>query len=64
MGIKIEGNFINKPLLFRILNESYAIRELRTYYEISEKDYSDKELLDILKENDYNADDAYNFMNQ
>ena len=64
MGIKIEGNFINKPLLFRILNKSYAIRELRTYYEISEKDYSDKELLDILKENDYNADDAYNSMNQ
>ena len=64
MGIKIEGNFINKPLLFRILNKSYAIRELRMYYKVSEEYYSDKELLDILKENDYNADDAYNSMNQ
>ena len=64
MGIKIEGNFINKPLLFRILNKSYAIRELRMYYKVSKEYYSDKELLDILKENDYNADDAYNSMNQ
>ena len=63
MGIKIEGNFINKLLLFRILNKSYAIRELRMYYKVSEEYYSDKELLDILKENDYNADDAYNSLN-
>ena len=59
MGLKVEGKLINKPIAFKVINKCLTIEEFRIEYNLSEDDYSDERLLDILKKYDYKSIDAF-----
>ena len=62
MGLKIEGKLIDKPIAFKVIDKILTIEDFRIEYNLSEDDFSDERLLDILKKYDYKSEDAFDSM--
>ena len=58
MGLKIDGEFIDKPIRFKVVNKLVIIEWFRRDYKIKKEDYSDEALLNILKKYDYDLENA------